>query len=1166
MAVRAALTPLQPAPDHIRLGHHAPAGFRLRAFAALAALALTTTGLTALGVLVGPDAASAADTTIAFTSPAVTVWTVPAGVTRITATVTGASGGSGDSEVNFPGTTWPMTDDGRGGAGALVAGTFAVTPGESLRLWGSTVGGAVGGRNSPGAGGSGYTAGGAGGKGDPINSLTRAGAGGGGSSAITRNDGTAILVAAGGGGGAGRGGIWLNCSAGQGGPAGLAGANATGTCAGKGAGGNASGQSSGAGSAGGSAGGASAGGGAGGGGAGYRHGGNGGTAGRVGGSGGGGGGGGDSFASGDGVIGSALAGGGGRVTLTYSPSFDTQLSFSASKPSTVVGDPIGFTAQVSSSALPAETPTGSVALYTASGGLVETAPVIDGVATFPARLFAVGSYTLTARFTADDLRFHDSAQTLTVDIAQGPTQTTLASQTTAVFGEPITATITVSPVAPAAGAPSGTVRLQTESGTPIGEAELDASGQATIEFTPAAPAGLRVLAVYVGSSEFEASASLPTDLTIEKGQSTVDLTATAVSTVWGESVSFTAGVSATAPAVGLPTGTVEFFINGASVGIGTLTDGEASWSGADLEVGSNLVTAVYNGGTTFVGSMSQPLDHLVAPCPTTTTLTSDASTTVYGQAATFTADVAASAPGAGEPTGIVHFYAGGILVDSQAVVDGSATTTLSELPVGSHLLTAVFDGDARFVGSGSMECVHAVTAAATTVALTSDVFSSVSGQDVTFTADVAVTAPGGGTPTGSVAFAIDGGDAVEVPTANGSAALSVHGLAVGQHRIVATFVADGNYSGSSASALDHEVMRAATVISVESDVNPATFGETVTLTARLTVVEPGAGTPTGDIRFLVGSVEVGTGALVDGVASVVLSTSAVGQHTVVAEFAGDAQFSGSTGEGEPLVVTRAVTTLELSSAAPHTVFGEHLGLTAALGVVAPGRGTPRGTVTFFADGTVIGTSTLNAAGTQATLTVPSALGVGAHVLRAHYAGDDSFEAAESEPIEHAVSVATATISLAAPATSLVGAEVAFTAVVVPRGASEGAPTGRVQFFADGKPVGDPVALAATLGSAHAAVSSWTAEFRTASLTLGEHEITARYLGNAGFERADSDRLVHTVIPATVATQILTALGLADTGIRGAALLELAGLLVLVGVGAGLLNLIVRRRRRVETAS
>ena len=97
-----------------------------------------------------------------------------------------------------------------------------------------------------------------------------------------------------------------------------------------------------------------------------------------------------------------------------------------------------------------------------------------------------------------------------------------------------------------------------------------------------------------------------------------------------------------------------------------------------------------------------------------------------------------------------------------------------------------------------------VTQAATSVTLTSSQASAPYGTSVTFTA--AVTS-GGGTPTGTVQFQVDGVDyGNPVSLVGGLASISSASLSTGLHNITAVYSGDVNFTNSSTnSPLDQAI-------------------------------------------------------------------------------------------------------------------------------------------------------------------------------------------------------------------------------------------------------------------------------------------------------------------------------------------------------------------------
>ena len=84
---------------------------------------------------------------------------------------------------------------------------------------------------------------------------------------------------------------------------------------------------------------------------------------------------------------------------------------------------------------------------------------------------------------------------------------------------------------------------------------------------------------------------------------------------------------------------------------------------------------------------------------TTTTLASSANPSVSGQSVTFTATVAATAPGSGTPTVMVNFLYNGTQIGTETLTAGMATFTTTSLSVGTYPITAVYVASTNFTTS-----------------------------------------------------------------------------------------------------------------------------------------------------------------------------------------------------------------------------------------------------------------------------------------------------------------------------------------------------------------------------------------------------------------------------------------------------------------------------------
>ena len=196
-----------------------------------------------------------------------------------------------------------------------------------------------------------------------------------------------------------------------------------------------------------------------------------------------------------------------------------------------------------------------------------------------------------------------------------------------------------------------------------------------------------------------------------------------------------------------------------------------------------------------------------------------------------------------------------------------------------------------------------------------------------------------------------------------------------------------------------------TKIAVSSSVNPSVFGQAVTFTATVSVEAPASGRPVGTVRFLDGASPLGRAALdSSGEATLITSVLAAGWHSITTAYEGGDRYSESTSSVLDQIVTKASTTTELGlTATVRSVFGRLVSflrpedLTASVTALAPGSGTPAGTVKFQNGARTLGARKLDAS-SRATLSGP-ALSVGPNWITAEYGGDGNFEGSTS-PVLH----------------------------------------------------------------------------------------------------------------------------------------------------------------------
>jgi hypothetical protein len=382
----------------------------------------------------------------------------------------------------------------------------------------------------------------------------------------------------------------------------------------------------------------------------------------------------------------------------------------------------------------------------------------------------------------------------------------------------------------------------------------------------------------------------------------VDVTSTVATSVFGQDVRFTATVTATSGSA--PTGSVAFAAGRVLLGrtpvataAGVTT---ATLDTAVLPVGSQPVTATYEGDVLFAPSAS-PVDALVVhPDNTNATIAAAPVNAVPGQQVTYTVLVSAAAPGAGRAGGTVSLSDDGNPVTGCGSLALSSTdppqVTCSETydADATHSVVAIYNGSADFLASKAA-LTETVAPRPTTTSITASSPTSTTGEAVSFTATVTPSA-GTAYPMGSVTFIDDG-------TPIGTSTLTTDGgvtttsmllttLPLGVNSITASFSGDSDFGASaSGSAALVTVSRAPTDLSLGSSVNPSTSGQPVTFTAS---VFPSTGSgETGTVTFSYDGTVIGSGSVSDGQATLTTSTLPIGTGSVTATYGGDGNFAGS---------------------------------------------------------------------------------------------------------------------------------------------------------------------------------------------------------------------------------------------------------------------------------
>jgi hypothetical protein len=679
------------------------------------------------------------------------------------------------------------------------------------------------------------------------------------------------------------------------------------------------------------------------------------------------------------------------LSQVVNPAATTTTVTSSSNPSTF-GFNVTFTVNVSPQFTGA--PTGLVTLYdgsTALGSISLTNQNGQNFSLFTLSTLTAGAHSITAKYNGNSFFSVSTSGVLTQTVNLPATTTTLASSVNpSAYAQTLSLVAAVQP--PGSGSATGTVTFldgSTTLGTVTVSNNLAQLSVATLSV------GLHTLtAQYSGDSKFAASTSSPVMETINVSATTTTVSPNISPSTFGQSVIFTAVVQPSAG--GSPTGTVTFFDGATSLGSSPVSTNIAQLTFSNLSVGSHSITAKYAGDGNFSASTSAAIMQTVNQASTTASVVSNLNPSAFGQSVTFTASIQSSA--SGTPTGTITFYDGGSSLGSANLSGNSAQLTLPSLSLGSHSITAKYNGDSSFASATSAALAQTVSQTTSSTTLVSSSNPSSFGQPVTFTASVQPAF--GGTLTGTVTFFDGGASLGSMNISGGAAQLTLSTLSLGSHSITAKYNGDSNFSASASASISQSVSRAVTATNVGSNADPSSYGQSVTFTA--TVTSGYTGTPTGTVSFFDGSTSLGSASLSGGVATLVTAATSLlaGSHSITANYSGDSNFLSSNSSTFAQNVNPAATGTTLTSSANPSSVGKTVIFTAH--VSSSVSGTLSGTVSFYLDGGSSAVASVAVSGGSAQFSTNS-LAAGTHTLNAVYASSNpNFGGSASAPLTQAI--------------------------------------------------------------------------------------------------------------------------------------------------------------------
>jgi YVTN family beta-propeller protein len=698
-----------------------------------------------------------------------------------------------------------------------------------------------------------------------------------------------------------------------------------------------------------------------------------------------------------------------------------------------------------------------------------------------------------------------------------PTITTVATNINPVnLQQTVTFTATVTS---GSGTPTGQLQF-TVDGVNYGSPVTLAGGIATINDAFSMAGSYSIGAIYIPtiSSIFSSSSATPITQVINPDPTMTTLTISPPSpSLFGQVLTFTANVAATnQPVSGTPKGTVQFIYTAAdhpfhvifatetldSTGtIATATVNTDSLPIDNYQIYAQYVADISDPNHTNSSSVPQP--YIVNPNPTTTTVITSGTPSLYGDPVTFIATVTAPAApsGAGIPTGTVSFTDGATFLGIGLLFNGVATfqtPLMSPFSVGLHTITATYTPDTNnFLTSFGSVNQQVIQNSTTTVITSSSNNPSLFGQPVFFTAHVSPGSDMGTLPMGTVNFLANG-------VFFGSGTLDSNGNAVspsistspaGNAVIVATYLGDYNYTGSTSPDFIQVVQPDSTTTVLTSSLNPSLINQPVVFTATVSNNVSGDITPTGTVAFTIDEGVPINVLLVNGVATLNTNFTTSGTYHVVASYLGTTNFLPSLASFTQLVIGTTTTGLTASPPSP-SVFGQSVTFTAL--VTSNDMTIPTGTVQFVVDGKPYGSPiVLNENGIAHLIT--STLPVGTHTVVAVYSGDSMHLSSTSPPLNYTVNKDTTTTTLTSSLNPApLGQPVSFSAIPVANLSGSGIPTGIVTFSVDGG-----LGIIVPLVNGQAILPHL-------NLSLGNHTIVAIYLGDTNYLSSVATILIEVI--------------------------------------------------------
>ncbi len=279
----------------------------------------------------------------------------------------------------------------------------------------------------------------------------------------------------------------------------------------------------------------------------------------------------------------------------------------------------------------------------------------------PGTVPAAGNQPLSVTFTPTNTGYSTATGSVTLAVNKAtPSISAACSPNSVTYGASFTCTASVS------GGATGTVSWTLNGG--VWTSGTLSGGAESFSSPDLSPSGVYTVGVTYSGDANNNSTSTTTSLTLLQATPTITISASTTSFVYGTEPTFAVQVSCDSAC-----GNVEFYVDGAVWGPGTLNSSGATGAGGNpFTVGAHTITATYTGNSEY-SSASTSIVVTVNPIPTVTTIESSLNPSNYGQSVSFTSLVNT---GGATPTGTVNFVNGGTNIGTGSVSTVSTTNLL----------------------------------------------------------------------------------------------------------------------------------------------------------------------------------------------------------------------------------------------------------------------------------------------------------------------------------------------------------------------------------------------------------------------------------------------------------------------------------------------------------